>query len=65
MNELGCSFLGQAKVDGVGLFEMDTKDVCAKVAQPLRNLNNMCQFENYAGRYFLYEEIYLTCLSCS
>ena len=63
MNELGCSFLGQAKVDGVGLFEMDTKDVCAKVAQPLRNLNNMilknagcgkvimCQFENYAGRY--------------
>ena len=66
MNQLRCSFKGRVKVDkkdGFGLFVMDTKDVCAKLAQPLRNLNDMilkragsgkvimCQFENYAGRY--------------
>ena len=64
MNQLRCSFKGRVKVDkkdGFGLFVMDTQDVCAKLAQPLSNLNDMilkkagrgnvimCQFENYAG----------------
>ena len=60
MNQLRCSFKVDKK-DGFGLFVMDTQDVCAKLAQPLSNLNDiilkkagrgnviMCQFENYAG----------------
>ena len=65
MNQLSCSFKGRVKVDkkdGFGLFVMDTKDVRAKLVQPLSKINEMilkkagsgiiimCQFENYAGR---------------
>ena len=69
MNQLRCSFVGKIKVDkrdAFGLFVMDTKDVRAKLEQPIQNISNtvlqkaggkiiMCHFDSYQGIQNLYE----------